>query len=69
MEIISNLTAILVAIPMLAVMAAGFFRVDEALGKPRKKMRRMPLAGGLDEHGVPIGIDPDGNPIHSINRR
>ena len=64
MEISSNLTAILVAAPMLAIMAAAFFRVDEAISKPRKKMQRIPLSCGLDERGVPIGVDPDGKPIH-----
>jgi hypothetical protein len=69
MEISSNLTAIFVAVPMLAIMAAAFFRVDEAISKPSRKMRRMPLAGGLDENGVPIGIDPDGNPITRAHSR
>jgi hypothetical protein len=69
MEIQSDLTAIMVAIPMLAIMAAGIFRLDESLGKPRKKVRRVPLAAGLDEYGVPIGIDPDGQPIGRRSRR
>ena len=67
MEITSNMTAMMVAVPLLAVMAAGFFRLDEFFGKPRRraarKYRRIPLAGGIDERGMPIGIDPDGRPL------
>ena len=63
MEISSGLTAILVAVPLLVIMAAGFFRIDELVVKPKKTYRRIPLAGGIDEHGIPIGLDPDGRPL------
>ena len=67
MESSSSLTAMLVVAPLLAFMAAGFFRLDEILGKPRRRVvrrhRHIPLAAGLDERGIPIGIDPDGRSL------
>ncbi len=54
---------------MLLVMAAGFFKLDEAFGKPKKTVRHMPLAGGLDEFGIPIGVDPDGTPFRAPHRK
>ncbi len=67
METSSNLTAMLIAAPLLAVMVAGFFRLDEFIGRPRRKSvrryRRIPLAAGLDERGIPIGLDPDGRSL------
>ena len=55
----SNTDAFLVAIPMVALLVAGFFRLDELFvrnGRSQGK-RRMP---GLDERGLPICLDPDG---------
>uniref|UniRef100_E6PYD9 Uncharacterized protein n=1 Tax=mine drainage metagenome TaxID=410659 RepID=E6PYD9_9ZZZZ len=69
MELKSNLDAILVAVPMLLVMAAGFFKLDEIFGKPKKPARRTPLAGGLDEFGIPIARDPDGTPFRAPHRK
>ena len=68
MEISSGLTAMLVIAPLLAILAAGFFRIDELMGKPKKTYRRIPLAGGIDEHGIPIGLDPDGRPLRNARR-
>jgi len=56
----SNMDALLVAIPMVGIMFAGVFRLDELLGKPRKKSEwRRPIAGS-DANGAPICVDPDG---------
>ena len=68
MDTSSNMTAMLVALPLLAVMAAGFFRLDEYVGRPQKKQRRIPLSGGLDERGIPVGIEPDGTPFYSTKQ-
>jgi hypothetical protein len=59
----SNTDALLIAIPMIAVLIAGFFRLDELIAAPKKK--RLPnrrVIAGSDEYGRPICIDPDGNP-------
>jgi hypothetical protein len=59
--ILSNTDSLLVAIPMVGILFAGFFRLDELFGKSKKpvKMRR-PMVGS-DENGRPICADPDGH--------
>jgi len=56
----SNADAILVAVPMIGLLFAGYFRLDELLGKPkrRKSVHGRPFAS-LDESGKAIGLDPD----------
>ena len=58
---LSNTDSLLVAIPMVGLLFAGFFRLDELFGKSRKKpvKTRRPMVG-LDENGRPICLDPDG---------
>ncbi len=56
----SNTDALLVAIPMVGLMFAGFFRVDELIGKSNKVPKSRRQIGGLDESGHPICLDPDG---------
>lgn len=57
----SNFEVLLVALPMVGILFAGFFRLDEMIGTPKKK--KTPghtLAGRTDEDGFPICMDPDG---------
>jgi len=63
---LSNTDSLLVAIPMVGLLFAGFFRLDELFGKSKKKKSvkaRRPMVG-LDENGRPICLDPDGNVVH-----
>jgi hypothetical protein len=57
----SNSDALLIAIPMVGLLFAGFFRLDELFGKPKKQpsesRRRM---SGWDKDGQPVCADPDG---------
>jgi hypothetical protein len=57
---LSNTDAMLVAIPMVGALFAGFFKVDELFGKPRKPKEHRRQMSGLDENGVQIYADPDG---------
>jgi hypothetical protein len=57
---LSNSDSLLVAIPMVGLLFAGFFRLDELFGKSKKPTKtRRPMVG-LDENGRPICLDPDG---------
>ncbi len=56
----SNRDALLVAIPMISILFAGFFRLDELFGKSRKLVKRRRSMAGSDEKGRPICVDPDG---------
>jgi hypothetical protein len=58
--ILSNTDSLLVAIPMVGILFAGFFRLDELFGKSKKPVKtRRPMVG-CDENGRPICADPDG---------
>jgi len=56
----SNRDALLLAIPMVGLMFAGFFRLDEILGRPKKAPEMRRQRSGLDATGRPICMDPDG---------
>jgi hypothetical protein len=58
----SNTDALLVAIPMIGMLFAGFFRLDELLGKPKKmkSVEHRRQMSGWDERGRPLCADPDG---------
>jgi len=56
----SNMDAILVAIPMVGVLFVGMFRLDELIGKPKKRPERRRAIAGSEKDGSPICIDPDG---------
>ncbi|MFC5864186.1 hypothetical protein ACFPT7_17910 [Acidicapsa dinghuensis] len=62
MTVLSNSDAILVAVPMVGILIACFFRLDEMFGKPKKKvmLEHRRQMSGWDENGKPICIDPDG---------
>lgn len=57
---LSNTDAILIAVPMIGMLFAGFFRLDELLGKPRKAVEHRRQMSGWDEQGRPVCTDPDG---------
>lgn len=56
----SNATALLVAVPMIVILFAGLFRLDELLAVPPKKSRQGAKLSGWDEDGRLICADPDG---------
>ena len=56
----SNTDAMLVAIPMVGVLFAGFFKLDELFGRPKKPVENRRQMSGLDENGLPVCADPDG---------
>lgn len=60
----SGLDNILVALPFIGMLMVGFFRLDEILAAPRKRLANKPLHPpcGVDLDGNPIVCDPDGRP-------
>jgi hypothetical protein len=56
----SNRDALLVAVPMIALLFAGFFRLDELFGKPKKRRENRLQKTGWDKDGRPVFTDPDG---------
>jgi hypothetical protein len=56
----SNTDALLVAIPMVGLLFAGFFRLDEMVGKPKKRTANRRQMSGWDKNGRPVCADPDG---------
>jgi hypothetical protein len=55
----SNADALLVAIPMVGLLFAGFFRLDELVGKPKKRAQTRSKMSGWDQDGRPVCADPD----------
>jgi len=57
----SNADALLVAVPMIGILVISFFRLDELVGKTKKRsvQQRRQIAG-LDGGGRQICLDPDG---------
>jgi hypothetical protein len=45
-------------------LAATMFKLDSLVSHPKKE-DRQPLAGGLDEDGMPIFLEPDGKPLRT----
>jgi len=56
----SNADAILVAIPMVALMFAGFFRLDALFSRPPKRPSRYHPLSHWDEDGLLVCVEPDG---------
>jgi hypothetical protein len=56
----SNTDALLVGIPMVGLLFAGFFRLDEVFGKPKKPATNRRQMSGWDKNGRPVCADPDG---------
>jgi hypothetical protein len=56
----SNTDAILVAIPMVAVMFAVNFRLDEIISRHKKPAEQGHALSDWDRDGHPVCIEPDG---------
>lgn len=63
MTVLSNSDALLVAVPMVGILIACFFRLDEMFGKPKKKtsVEHRRQMSGWDADGKPMCADPDGS--------
>jgi hypothetical protein len=60
----------LLAIPFLALLFFGFFRLDEVFaGRKKDGERPARVLGGMDEHGEPIVCDPDGRLSGKLPKR
>lgn len=55
----SNRDALLVAVPMIGILFAGYFRLDELFGKPKKSVEHGRKLSGWDG-GKAVCADPDG---------
>jgi hypothetical protein len=62
---------LLVAVPFIAVLALAIFRLDGLFTTPKDSSgavnKRRPGCG-MDEHGHPLLVDPDGRPSNSDGR-
>jgi len=58
----SNTDTLLMAVPMIGILVAVFFRLDELIAAPKKRVVNRRVIAGSDENGQPLCIDPDGNP-------
>lgn len=56
----SNADALLVAVPMIGILIVSFFRLDELVGKSKKKPIQRRQIAGLDGRGRQVCLDPDG---------
>jgi hypothetical protein len=69
----TNTDALLVAIPMVTVMFAAFFRLDEAFGRHDKPLENGHPLSHWDAEGQPVCIEPDGrrhcNPSHESKNK
>jgi hypothetical protein len=65
----SNRDALLIAVPMIGLLFAGFFRLDERLGKPGKTKENRRQKTGWDKNGRPLCADPDGQTHDSGHRK
>jgi hypothetical protein len=67
MLMLSNTDALLIAVPMIGILIAGFFRLDELIVKPRKVTMKRAQAPGADERGQRVYTDHEGT-IHIVRR-
>lgn len=65
----SNAGMILVAIPMIVVLFAGFFRLDELISRPEKATVRRRRFSHWDEDGSTVTVEPDGRANRGFLRR
>jgi hypothetical protein len=64
----SNADAFLVAIPMVVVLIAALFRLDELWCRTPKAREAGRRLSNWDENGIPICTDP-GPMVHTVARR
>lgn len=50
----------LIGIPLIFILLFAFFRVDELISKPKKKLKRRRPSYQIGEDGEPVLSDPDG---------
>lgn len=58
----SGRDTVLVAIPILTLLLASMFRLDQLIAAPKETGRRDRPPCGMDRNGEPILTDPDGRP-------
>lgn len=56
----SNTEAMLVAVPMIGILVAGFFRLDVYISKPRVSRPERRSFSHRDGEGVAVCAEPDG---------
>jgi hypothetical protein len=56
----SNAFELIVTIPMVGILAAAFFRLDELVACPRNARRNRRRLSNWDANGTPLCIEPDG---------
>ena len=64
----SSTDGLLVAIPMVLLLIAGFLRLDELFVGRKKSSRLRRRMPGLDERGLPVCLDPDGRQFSGRRR-
>ncbi len=57
---VSNADTLLFAIPMIGIMFAGLFRLDEAFSRTGKPYENGHQLSGWDADGAPVCVEPDG---------
>jgi hypothetical protein len=65
----SEMSTLMVAIPLVGLLFVGMFRLDELFGKTQKKTKRRREVAGVDENGMPICLDPDGQVLVSVRKK
>jgi hypothetical protein len=58
--VVSNMDAVVFGIPLVGLLISAFFRVDELVAAPQKRVTHRRQMPGLDHSGMPICVDPDG---------
>ena len=64
----SGWETLLVALPFLGVLLAGFFRIDQVIATPRRAKAVRRPACGIDQSGRALMTDPDGRPWRGSRR-
>jgi hypothetical protein len=52
--------AYLIGVPLIVLLLAGLFRLDELVSRPKRTLKRRRPSYQMDEDGVPVMSDPDG---------
>jgi hypothetical protein len=58
--VVSNMDAVVFGIPLIGLLISAFFRVDELVAAPQKRVTHRRQMPGLDRNGMPQCVDPDG---------